>query len=145
MGFLLDKFEKLIIEHGSAAVRGDLIALLREQLLVAEKQMAKLETENAVLNDDNRKLRQQLGANRRLRWESPYYWLVSDDGTEEGPFCQRCHDKDAELIRLQGNTPVYRRGYWECAVCKNNFRDKNYNAADDVVLSSSHDRRLSGF
>lgn len=49
MGLLLDKFEKLIVEHGSAAVRGELITLLREQLQLAEKQIGKLEAENVDL------------------------------------------------------------------------------------------------
>src|SRR5258706_16444871 len=86
-------------------------AVLREKINDIEAKYAALETENAILKDDNRKLRQDRVAKQRLRWESPYYWLVNDDGTEDGPFCQRCHDKDAELIRLQGNTPAFRRGY----------------------------------
>src|SRR2546425_5062423 len=49
MGILLDKFDKFIVEHGSAVVRGDHIALLREQLQIAEKQIAKLEKENTDL------------------------------------------------------------------------------------------------
>lgn len=46
MGFLLDKFDKFIVEHRSAIVRGDHIALLREQLQIAERQIAQLEKEN---------------------------------------------------------------------------------------------------
>ena len=60
MGFLLDKFEKLIVEHGSAVVRGDLIALLREQLQIAEKRMATLETENSTLKADKRALETEI-------------------------------------------------------------------------------------
>ena len=52
MGILLDKFDKFIVEHGSAIVRGDHIALLREQLQIAEKQIAKLEKENGDLKTE---------------------------------------------------------------------------------------------
>src|SRR2546426_1412565 len=67
MGILLDKFDKFIVEHGSAIVRGDHIALLREQLQIAEKQIARLEkengdlkTENAALKDDVNKARAEV-------------------------------------------------------------------------------------
>jgi hypothetical protein len=49
MGLILDKLEKLLIEHGSAAVRGDIIALLREQARIADKKIAELEIENTSL------------------------------------------------------------------------------------------------
>jgi hypothetical protein len=111
-------------------------AVLREKINEIEAKYAALETENAILKDDMRKLREERVSNDRLRWDAPYYWLVNDDGTEDGPFCQACYDKGAALIRLQGNTPAYRRGYWRCAVCKTNFTDKNYNPADDAVLHS---------
>ncbi len=109
MGILLDKFEKLIVEHGSAAVRGDHIALLREELVAAEKQIAKLETDKAVLADENLNLRHQLATQLNLSWESPYYWRVNDDGTKEGPFCQHCADIDKNPVRFQG-PPAYRPG-----------------------------------
>lgn len=66
MGLLLDKFEKLIVEHGSAVVRGDLIALLREQLQIAEKRMTALETENSSLTAANHTLKTE---NQRLKDE----------------------------------------------------------------------------
>jgi DNA-binding MarR family transcriptional regulator len=66
MGLILDKLEKLIIEHGSAAVRADIIALLREEARVADKKIADLEAENATLNDANNKLETE---NQRLKAE----------------------------------------------------------------------------
>ena len=145
MGILLDKFEKLIVEHGSAAVRADHIALLREELVAAEKQIANLEHDKVVLTDENRKLRQRLATQLNLIWESPYYWRVNNDGTKDGPFCQHCVDNDGKPVRLQGNSPAYRRGYWKCTVCRNEFQDKDYNPADGVVLRGRPDPRFNGF
>jgi hypothetical protein len=144
MGLLLDKFEKLIVEHGSAAVRADHIALLREELLAAEKHIAKLETDNATLINENRNLRHQLATQIDLSWESPYYWRVNDDGTRDGPFCQHCADTDRKAVRLQG-PPAYRRGYWKCTVCRNEYQDKDYNPAEDVVLRGGPDPRFTAF
>jgi hypothetical protein len=62
MGILLEKFDKFIVEHGSAAVRGDHIALLRDQLQAAEKQIEKLEAENASLKEKLSKCEAKLEA-----------------------------------------------------------------------------------
>lgn len=51
MGNLLNLFDKFVVEHGSAAVRGDHIALLREQLQIVEKQVEKLEGKNKELKE----------------------------------------------------------------------------------------------
>lgn len=48
MGFL-DLFNRLIIEHGSAEVQSKHIALVREQLALADKRIAELESENSLL------------------------------------------------------------------------------------------------
>jgi len=48
MGFL-DLFNKLIVEHGSAEVQGKHIALVRDQLALADKRILDLESENTVL------------------------------------------------------------------------------------------------
>jgi len=60
MGILLDKFDKFLVEHGSAAVRADHIAFLREQLQAAEKQIEKLEKENEGLKEQLAVLQQQV-------------------------------------------------------------------------------------
>lgn len=49
MGSLLEMFDKIIVERGSAAVRSDHIALLRDQLQAAEKRIEQLEKENSGL------------------------------------------------------------------------------------------------
>jgi hypothetical protein len=68
-------------------------AVLREKINDVEAKYAALDIENAILKDDIRKLRKERVANRRLRWDAPYYWLVKDDGTEDGPFAKRATTK----------------------------------------------------
>lgn len=48
MGFL-DLFNKLIVEHGSAEVQSKHIALVRDQLALADKRVLDLKSENALL------------------------------------------------------------------------------------------------
>jgi hypothetical protein len=46
---LIDTFEKLITEHGSATILRDHIGLLKQQAAALEKQNSSLEAENATL------------------------------------------------------------------------------------------------
>ena len=64
---LRDSFEKLIIEHGSAVIQEKHIALFKDQLLIAEKENAKLTTENTVLNE---KLKVLESENQNLKNEN---------------------------------------------------------------------------
>ena len=115
-------------------------ALLREKINDVEIKYAAIETENAILKDDNNKLKRQLAVPGKLRWEPPYYWLVNDDATKDGPFCPHCYDKHKELIHLHGHGSGYRRGYWLCTACKNDFKDKNYDPSEDVIRYARDDR-----
>ena len=93
-----------------------LSALADTKIQVADVQQVVIEKEKAI-----RELEERLDVKAKLKWEQPYYWVV-DGENREGPFCQRCYDKDGKLIRLQG----YGGGHWDCKVCQNNFVDKNY-------------------
>lgn len=81
------------------------MATIKEQLLEKDERIAQLERENEIRS--------------RLIYRSFAYFLPREGDGEDGPFCQRCQDKDGNLVRLQ----VGPNGYWNCAVCKNNFRD----------------------
>jgi hypothetical protein len=76
-----------------------------------------------------RAVREQLLVKENLHWESPYYWST-DAGKKDGPFCQRCYDKDHALIRLQR----LETGVWVCKVCNNNYTDKDYRESGAFVI-----------
>ena len=46
------------------------------------------------------------------------YWIKNEDIKEDGPFCQRCYDKNTALIRLKRRN---NNNYYDCPKCKNRF------------------------
>lgn len=122
-----------------------LSTVLREKVSNLEAENEALKTENAILKDDIRELRTQVAVKGKLQWDPPYYWLVNTDGTKDGPFCQPCFVKTKELVHLHGQDSGYRRGYWLCTVCKNDFKDRNYDASEDAVFYRRNDPPLRGF
>lgn len=59
---LTSPIEKLIIEHGSAAVRQDIISLVKEQLGIANQKISELEKSNAELSQKVNDLEKTLAA-----------------------------------------------------------------------------------
>jgi len=94
-----------------------------------------------TLGDRDRRIREletALDVRGRLQWEAPYYWLL-DGQKKDGPFCQRCYDKDTKLIRLQGN----REGFWKCKACDNNYTDSTY--SPDIRTSGRRRSSIANF
>jgi alanyl-tRNA synthetase len=54
---LSEQLQKLITEHGSAAILRDHLALFKDQVVILEKKAALLESENAVLKTENGNLK----------------------------------------------------------------------------------------
>jgi regulator of replication initiation timing len=85
---LLDGLEKLINEHGSAAILRERIALLNEQhsllekkAAALEKQVVQLQSENEVLKTENSNLKEQV-----LRFEQKF----SHNTNPRGYHCEHC-------------------------------------------------------
>jgi hypothetical protein len=84
----LNLIEKFIVEHGSAAVMGVHISLLREQLATLDREAASLRTENAQLKSTNEDLKlklQQAQPGGFVRRDG----LLWRDG-EHFPYCPEC-------------------------------------------------------
>lgn len=97
------------------------LAELISALADAKMQFAEI---RQVLIDKDAELRAvkgQLDVKEKLKWESPYYWIIDGDN-KDGPYCQCCYDKAHSLIRLQERV----KGYWECKSCNNTYADSNY-------------------
>ena len=56
---LSDQLQKLINEHGSAAILRDHLAMFKDQVVILEKKAALLESENSVLKAENEKLKSE--------------------------------------------------------------------------------------
>jgi hypothetical protein len=103
---ILELLEKLINEHGSAAIKGEQIALLKEQFSVLKSESAllkgenlQLKTENVNLRLENKDLRSEI--NRRDQLNEQFQnsgfienmgalWKHAKKGFEPNPYCREC-------------------------------------------------------
>lgn len=118
----------------------DVLARLREFANLAEavsdtslaKKAIELQREVLVVSEENIALRQDLIAvrkelerlqrfqelRRRLYFCDGAYWDATP-GSEDGPFCTGCWDKNSQTIRLA----FLPTGHGTCPVCKTTFMD----------------------
>lgn len=68
-----------------------------------------------------RDLEVELATQKQMTYSSPFYWRIEGD-RRDGPYCQRCYDKDRSAIHLQD----LHNGYWECAACNSTYQGPNY-------------------
>ncbi|MFB0516855.1 MAG: hypothetical protein ACETWG_09680 [Candidatus Neomarinimicrobiota bacterium] len=102
-----------LIQQGKAAEAQEQILALREAAL-------ELQEENVALKEKVRKLEEELHVKGRLVFEKGVYYLVEED-TKEGPYCQRCYDKDTILVRLQDDGD-----HWFCYGCSHGYPKHPY-------------------
>ena len=106
------------LEQAEAKLKlADLISALADTRM----QIAEIKETLAQKDGEIRSLNEALLRKSQLEWEKPYYWALVD-GEKDGPFCQKCHDTDSKLIRLQGGN----NGVWSCLSCKSSVYDKSY-------------------
>lgn len=73
---LFDPIEKLINEHGSAAILRDHVALFRDQLAILKEKFTVLETENKTLKTENQNLKTE---NKQLKKKIETYEKSNHD------------------------------------------------------------------
>ncbi|MHC4395312.1 MAG: hypothetical protein ACYS1A_06615 [Planctomycetota bacterium] len=95
----------------------------QEQIMCFREEIVSLRNDNLQLRQKNSDLKSKLDLRSKVKWEDPYYWLESE-GKRDGPFCQRCYDKDTALIRLQEVKTT--KGLWECFECKKFYKTDSY-------------------
>ncbi len=101
----------------------DIVALLKqgktteaqEQILALREAALELQEENAELKEKIGRLEEELKIKGRLTFEKGVYFLVEDD-TKDGPYCQRCYDKETKLVRLQDDGD-----HWFCYGCSHGY------------------------
>lgn len=69
--------------------------------------------ENATLKAQLSEVADILDLSECMVFDGHMYWL-EDDEKREGPYCQVCYDRDAELVRLSEHNR-----HWECRSCNN--------------------------
>lgn len=95
---------------------------LYEKIIDLRDQIFSLREENLKQKEQITQLKNQMSVKEKVTYEAPYYWTTTDEGQKDGPFCQKCYDKDSELIRLQD----CKRGTWKCLSCSSVVRDSSY-------------------
>ncbi len=97
-----------LLKQGKTEEAQDQIRDLREAA-------QELREENVELKEQVRRLEEELKIKGRLTFEKGVYFLVEDDA-KDGPYCQRCYDKDATLVRLQDDGD-----HWFCYGCSHGY------------------------
>ena len=120
---LLDGFEKLINEHGSAVILKERIALANDKYSALEVEVNALRSENEALHRDNGKLKETVRVleeklshnNDPFKFdEKTGTFINSADGLR---YCAKCKAKN-------NLSPLKNGSYgWECPVCDSKFSD----------------------
>jgi hypothetical protein len=103
----------------------DLISALAD----ARIEIASIQESLNLKDGQIRELEQALNIQRNLQYEEPSYWLREGD-KREGPYCQRCYDKDRKLVRLQG----YETGIFDCKVCNTNYSTREFRQRQEDAI-----------
>ncbi|MDO8446410.1 MAG: hypothetical protein Q7T53_09985 [Deltaproteobacteria bacterium] len=90
---LFDPIEKLITEHGSAAIQEKHIALLREQLTILKDKFSVLEAENHTLKSENQNLETE---NKQLKKIIDAFHKIPP---KKEYVCPRCHEPAFKLMK----------------------------------------------
>jgi hypothetical protein len=110
---IFDWFDKLVTEHGSAAIQKTHIDLLRDQAKALEKENADLKKRVAELEELTRTLAGNLKAKAAteeyVRHRGVLFRKLPDGDYEECVYCPNCH---GPMFSLQGILP------FSCGKCK---------------------------
>lgn len=103
---LLDLFNDLIVEHGSAVVQGKHIAMFRDQLTILDKKLLESESRIKQLESENKYLKtekDELIKKIEIYNETPkpffhanLLWLPNDPN----PYCPACYGTDNKLVYM---------------------------------------------
>ena len=97
-----------LVKQGVTLDLQERIMELREAVLNAQEEVLRLRAELS-------ELRRTANDREQLTFDGSLYWRERSDG-KEGPFCQRCFDVDAKVVRLQPNLPGMSHK-WVCIGC----------------------------
>ena len=86
-----------------------------KQIVEALEKNLELQKDNQGLKDENKTLKDKLKIKGSINPRDNAYWVKKEDGSEDGPFCLRCYDKNKDLMRL----PQGQYNFRTCPECKN--------------------------
>ncbi|MFH1060970.1 MAG: hypothetical protein V1797_20085 [Pseudomonadota bacterium] len=74
------------------------------------------------LEEVKEEAKKALASFTEFEFRNEVYYRKGLEGSEAGPFCQVCWDRDKMPVRLHANEPDI--GGWFCKVCKNSFGEQ---------------------
>ena len=116
MADIFSSIEKLINEHGSAAILKERIAQLMEHMELLEKKNANLQEQNNKLEVENGRLKALTTqvSTTGFREYRGLLWKAEGSGYEPTPYCPKCKTVMSSLPPAQ----MGRRMHWMCSQCK---------------------------
>jgi hypothetical protein len=122
---LLEQLDKLVTEHGSAAVLDKHLAFVKEQAQALERRVAELETENATLRKRVAELREQAVARTAqaefVECRGALFKRKPAGGFQMAVFCPKCR---GPMSALMDEMPFH------CSPCKISVGFKGYQLAE---------------
>lgn len=98
---------------------------IKSNLIDAKDNILELRSALIEKEEEIQKLQQELKQQKDVKFDSLVYWHHKENETKDGPFCQKCHDKNGKLVRLQVWDHAH-EGSWKCTVCESIFETKEY-------------------
>lgn len=91
---------------------------LYRKILDLQGEVQNLVQDNRQLRDQVHDLEQRWATHQKLVFRHNVYWLPTEAGGEDGPFCTNCWDNRKTLIRMHQKADV--NDTW-CPTCKDNI------------------------
>lgn len=98
------------------------LAELISSLADAKMQMAEIQELLIESKAEKKELLDKLNQKDKVIYDKPSYFIIDDNNTKDGPYCQNCYVSKEQLIRLQGGE----NDFWTCNQCKNNYKGSKY-------------------
>lgn len=98
---------------------------LQERLVRIREEALSLQEENLSLRQKVADLEGKLKTQDSLHFDGSLYWLIDDEGQQQGPYCQCCYDVDRRMVRLQDASYIdvdrSKTKLWTCRGCEKSY------------------------
>jgi len=92
---------------------------LQERIIELREAVLNVKEELLELREENTELKRAAAQRQNSKFDGHLYWLETE-GERQGPFCQKCYDKDGKTVRLIA-LPAGWNFDWNCTVCEGNY------------------------
>ena len=94
----------------------------QKKFLELEEDRIELRRENLELKEQVKALEEKLQTKQNASYLEGAYWVLRDNGSKDGPFCQRCFEVDHRLVHLQDmRRESVNMDRWDCIACVSEY------------------------